>query len=99
MATPTFEKINEAEDLKVLKTLAPSTQPAVKRHLPGRSKCIAIPPLLRKVLMDADSEDPYMLLKTCCKALVDSNNYGMEEADTTESFSTWSSFYFMLPAT
>jgi hypothetical protein len=70
MATPPFNKINEAEDLQELKTLAPTANTRSHEAFAGK-KCIAIPPLLTKFLMDADSEDLYVLLKACCKALVD----------------------------
>jgi hypothetical protein len=93
MATPPFNKINRAEDLEELKALVPTANTRSHKAFAGK-KCIAIPPLLTKILMDANSEDPYVLLKASCKALVDSDCYdaavvnadGTIGEDATESF-------------
>jgi hypothetical protein len=36
-----------------------------------RKQGVIIPPFLTKILMDVDSEDPFILLKACCKVLKD----------------------------
>jgi hypothetical protein len=56
MATTLFNKINDAEDLDELKMLAPTANTC--SHAFAGKKCITIPPLLTKILMDAESEDP-----------------------------------------
>jgi hypothetical protein len=104
VATLSVEKINEAVDLEALKSLAPTAVTCSHENF-ARKKCIAIPPLLTKVLMDADSEDPYVLLKTYCKAswtlafMMQPWSMLMEWRKRTPlyPFSVLSSFYFTSP--
>jgi hypothetical protein len=71
--TPTMSEISEATSIDELKKLKPASKEQLQDHpelqYKGK-KGIMLPPLLTKILMDADSEDPLILLHACCKALL-----------------------------
>jgi hypothetical protein len=72
--TPTMSEISEATSIDELKKLKPASKEQLQDHpelqYKGK-KGIVLPPLLTKILMDANSEDPLILLRACCKALLD----------------------------
>jgi hypothetical protein len=72
--TPTMSEISEAASIDALKKLKPASKEQLQEHpelqYKGK-KGVVLPPLLTKILMDADSEDPFILLRACCKALLD----------------------------
>ena len=72
--TPSFDDIHGAKTLEELKALPTPNRETTADNptLSFKGKMsIAVPPFLTKILMDADSEDPFILLKACCKALND----------------------------
>lgn len=72
--TPTFKDISNAKLLDDLKQLIPSPWDLVKAHpeLHNKGKKdVVLPPLLAKILMDANLEDPYIVLQACCKTILD----------------------------
>jgi hypothetical protein len=73
-ATPTFDEIIGSGTLEELKNLKPASNTKLTAHpelLFKGKKGVVIPPFLTKILMDVDSEDPFVLLKACCKVLKD----------------------------
>ena len=76
--TLAFEDIIEATTLEDLGKVAMPNSTAVKNYPELKYKgknCIAVPPFLMKILMDADTEDAFQLLCMCCKALADFDNH------------------------
>jgi hypothetical protein len=66
-----------ATTLEDLRKVAMPTSAAIKDYPELKykgKKCIAVPPFLTKILMDADTEDAFQLLCMCCKALADFDN-------------------------
>jgi hypothetical protein len=74
--TSTMSEILEAASIDELKKLKLVLKEQLQEHpelqYKGK-KGIMLPPLLMKILMDADSEDLFILLCACCKALLDFN--------------------------
>jgi hypothetical protein len=71
---PTMSEISEATSIDELNKLKPALKEQLQDHpelqYKGK-KGIVLPPLLMKILMDANSEDLFILLRACCKALLD----------------------------
>lgn len=74
---PAFDNIIKAATLEDLEKVALPNSTTVRAHpeltCKGK-KCVAVLPFLAKILMDADTEDTFQLLRTCCKALADFDN-------------------------
>lgn len=75
-ATPTFADIQQAKTIAELRALKLPSSNELKKKANKRLKfdgkrAVATPPFLTKILMDADTEDPFVLLQTTCKALAD----------------------------
>lgn len=71
---PTFKDISGAVTLEdLVKVPAPDSSTAQKDpSLKCRGKkCVAVPPFLATIMMGADAEDAFQLLRTGCKALSD----------------------------
>jgi hypothetical protein len=68
--TPTMSEISEAASIDALKKLKPASKEQLQEHpelqYKGK-KGVVLPPLLTKILMDADSEDPFILLRACSR--------------------------------
>jgi hypothetical protein len=62
-ATPTFDEIIGSGTLEELKNLKPASNTKLTAHPVKGKKGVVIPPFLTKILMDVDSEDPFVLLK------------------------------------
>ena len=60
-----MSEILEATSIEKLNKLKPASKEQVQKHLELQykgKKGVVLPPFLMKILMDADSEDPFILL-------------------------------------
>jgi hypothetical protein len=86
--TPTMLEILEATFIDELKKLTPASKEQVQEHLELQYKCkkgVVMPHFLMKILMDTDLEDPFILLRACCKALLDFNEASPVMVDNEEA--------------
>ncbi len=85
--TPCFNDIHGTKTVEELRALSTPTRSVVADNptLTFQGKLsIAIPPFLTKILMDADTEDAFKLLKACCKALKDFDERNPAYTPTTD---------------
>jgi hypothetical protein len=85
--TPTMLEILEATSIDQLKKLKPASKEQVQEHPEMQykgKKGVVLPPFLTKILMDADLEDPFILLRACCKVLLDFNEASPAMVDNNE---------------
>ncbi len=82
-----MSEILEATSIEKLNKSKPASKEQVQKHLELQykgKKGVVLPPFLMKILMDADSEDPFILLWACCKALLEFNEPSAVMVDNEE---------------